>query len=340
MEIPQTPTPEVSLEQKEKEQLPILFIYRDNDLFEDHMPEIINNLQAWGRKVETQIFQQGTDTEEIEEWINSNQDSLVGKEIVSDGTVSMQISNDLKGDLKKKGAMFGEKLDSIFYSAAWRVISGNLREEVRNLDVDGLSEREQDQKRDSYRTEKGIERIFQNYFKRGGEIPKRFYILKKLLYDHEPFPFQEAYLEIQKAKKNYPEQADKIREKYQQDAAETVKKWLLNAGIPENIIHIVGNISKENENDLVQTETWFIRDRHNDDSDYDYKYKRVTLDGGSVPYNNEFCLSHNVKTFSLPFGNFEQTAGEQGLIDADPRELRQTLNDAFKKLFVEQAEEK
>jgi len=346
MEIPKTPTTESSLEQREKDQLPILFIYRDNDLFREYMPGIINNLQAWGRKVETQIFPQGTDEEKIDEWFDSKiletktkarrldrkyiytvHPDLMGKEIMTDWTASRSMSSrtkrrgfDIENKIEETGTKFmghREKIDKIFDDVVESVILGDMS-------IHGLSRRTE-------LGDKTLEEMMQRYGHVIAEIvklilekepaPNKVYILTDSLYDHVPF----GAIRAEKAKeKGIDEDEYKVGEEECRYAVELITEWLVKGGIQKDSIFSMNNIISSSipEKNEKGESTWFIFDRHN----FEPKW--------NLPKSKECRL------LSLPAGNFYSDARDQHLFNLDTPEFKKKLNEAFKKLFVDKAEEK
>ena len=332
MEIPQAPAPELSLEQKEKEQLPILFVYRDNDSFREEMPEIISNLQSWGRKVETQVFPQGTKEEEIKKWVESNSDNLSGKELATDYTVSGQMGYQLEKELREKGSKFADNLDSLFNEAARETVLGDdvINAQETLYKNRGKLSKDEEYEKEIYVAEKGIERIIKQYLEKGGSMPKKVYVFKKKICDHVPFQNMKR-AEAEKAGSD-----DKLAEAYYQQSAELVKSWLVKGGIPEDIIHVEESMTRE-INLEVGAGIWFVIDRHNikttfDDDDKSY----ITYEDESI----HTYKRHNSRAFLLPFSDFYRTAKEQGVVNADPQEFRKALSNTFKKIFIEQVKVK
>jgi len=319
-------------QEKKKEQLPIIFVYRDNDSFRKEMPEMISNLQSWGRKVENKVFSQGTKDEEIRKWIQANSDNLAGKELSTDYTVWGQMGYQLRKELGEKGSKFSDDLDSLFDEAAREAVLGNdviNAQEILYKNRGKLSDDEEYQK-EIFVAGKGIERIIKQYIKQGGSMPKKVYVFMKKICDHVPFQSLKG-AETEKAGSN-----DKLTEAYYKQVAELVKSWLVQGGIPEDIIHVEESVTEEIAMG-AGIGTWFILDRHNikttfDDDDKSY----MTYEGESI-----FTLKrHNTRAFLLPFSDFYRTAKEQGVANVDQQEFRKILSNTFKKTFVEQAGEK
>jgi len=332
-------------EQKEKEQLPILFIYRDNDLFREHMPEIVNNLQAWGRKAEAQVFPQGTKKEEIREWIEANQAELIKKELITDDTVGSQFRREmirdavtncyeyrLQKELREKGTKFVADLDQLFEDATRRAALGNeLNDTISDMEKynrERLSATEEYEKV-IFVAGKGVERIIKQYLKKGGDLPRQVYVFTNKIYDHEPFSYVRG-IEAKKAGIDYSDFS--LTEEHFEKAGELVKEWLVKAGIPKEIIRIEGNITREITR-MSGIGTWFIFDRHNikkrfDDDDKSYMtYEHQSIHTSKI---------HNLRAFVLPFSDFYRTAREQGVLNVDQQEFCDALNKTFEKVFIEQ----
>jgi hypothetical protein len=345
MEISKTPLSESSVEQKEKEQLPILFVYRDNDLFREYIPEIIKNLQTWGRKVEAQVFPQGMETEKIKEWLESNQDILEGKDLVSDWTVANNITYELKRRLAEKGTGFKRELDTTFDFATKATILGEDVSEIlsnfqRRKDELEMIRREQEsheqsgkekqgikilekelQKEELFLSAKFIEAITKIILEKDG-MPKNVYLLRGGILDHPPLEYVSE------------EYSDEEEEK----AAKLVREWLVNGGISGDVIQIKKDFDNYLKQDILGKEkTWLITDRHRIAEKY---HKDLFLFGEGkkdIHYLNEVQIPIDEKhrLFLLPFPSFFESARSQGLLkDTEQQIFRRVLNNEFKKIFI------
>ena len=127
---------------------PILFIYRDNDLYESSIPGIINSLQTTGRKVEAQVFPRGTSDEKISKWLKEHSVKFGNKEIVEDDTVEhvdheifLELFHDSKTpkkllDTYKERDQNVISLDSIFQNVA----DSYLTAKVLKFDVEKIKD--------------------------------------------------------------------------------------------------------------------------------------------------------------------------------------------------------
>lgn len=76
---------EMNMEQREKLQ-PMYIVYRDNELFQETIPQMVSMLQSMGREVDIKSFPEETEKREIKKWLDDNVAIFSGIEMVCDST--------------------------------------------------------------------------------------------------------------------------------------------------------------------------------------------------------------------------------------------------------------
>lgn len=256
------------------------------------------------------------------------------REVLTDGSEAR--GPEIKMALKKQGSKFGINLDELFNNTTEKVILGNKLEDAEKIiheNWKNLSESEKYEKQANF-AEQGVVRIIQRILEKGINRPETVSIIKDYSFEHEPFSYRKGVESAKSGAKAFGK--SQIAEDHYQHATDCIKKWLIKGGIPENIIQIVQNITYQNQSELVVPKSWFIVDRHGLENykGVDKKDMYKTTGGGKIP------LTEDIKVLVLPLSDFYRTARMQGLLDVDPQEFKQSLDEAFKKLFVEQEEEK
>ncbi len=295
-------------EHREAEKPPrVLVVYRDNSMFRELVPRMVDTLTNLGREVQCQVFPEGTSETEIKKWFEDNRQTREG-DLISDGTYERSTGYEERPLIN---------LDDIAETAAFASVCEESIQESRETDVKDFG--------------KGITRVVQNILANPQNAPKKVFILTDRIFDHYPL---EALLE------DVPEipvdQIDEIFDLYywheqqrkefntaagRKRAAATVKKWLIQGGVPEEIISIEEQVDETKGVEINQKGNWVVVDRHNSNiSDFVY-----AIDEGS----GEISKIHpsEVVELRLPLINFFSDAKEAGLIQADPSAI---LNEAEK----------
>jgi len=312
--MPKLPEGMPQPEHKEAEKLPqILIVYRDNSMFRELVPRMVDTLSGLGREVQCQIFPEGTPETEIKKWFEDNRQTQEG-DLISDGTYERSTG------YKERPLI---NLDDITETVTFASVCGEFAYE-REIDV---------------KNGQGITKVVQNILANPQNAPKKVFILTDNIFDHYPL---EALLE------DVPEiptdQIDEIFDLYywheqqrkefntaagRKKAAVTVKKWLIQGGVPEEIISIEDQVNETNGVEINKKGNWVVADRHNSNiSDFVY-----AIDEGSGEIS-EINPSEVVK-LRLPLINFFSDAKEAGLIQVDPsailNEAEKILRNKFKK---------
>jgi len=95
----------------------IIVVYRDNDLFQEMVPEIVSILRSSGREVEVKVFSLEMKQGSIVSWLNENTEVLAGKIFLSDKTSRLPM--DLVKNLSSSGlevSIFD--LDTLIYASS------------------------------------------------------------------------------------------------------------------------------------------------------------------------------------------------------------------------------
>lgn len=271
-------------EEKEAEKLPpIALIYRDNDLFKEWIPKIAEMLKFLDRQVEIQSFPQGTDEEEIKAWIESNMGELKSKELVTDYTCQRNIPERRKylgGGISTDEKLLEprENLDKLLDGVSQKIILGKTESKIKCWDASPFEKGGMESAKEVY------PEIVKQILKNKDNMPKKVFIVREKLRSHAPFG------EVGSG----------------QEAAETLKGWLTEGGIPEKII-------ETDEIDDIEG-GWIIVDRH----------YRFSVDRGI--------------RLELPLADFYKNAKEAGLITVKPEELEKGMKELLKEKFGKKEE--
>ena len=301
-------------EQKEEEKKsPIFIIYRDNDLFQKQIPEMVKILSAMGRQVEVQGFPKESTAEEIKKWYEENQSRLEGKEIVSDWTASIPYK--MREDLSSKGTKQSKSsLDGLFNEATEKAVLGEKYDELSYEKA--YKEWSEDRSREFYSIV--VKRILEN----PENIPEKVFVFLDSILDHT---YVENVKEAAKAaregklEKNEKKEAEKI-------VAEKLREWLIEGGIDSNKIILeydnsFKNLSHSSDGKKIIEEidklnNWVIVDRHC---------------GGGPEVKS-------AKGLKLPENTFYQTANNGELIKVKDEEFAEALSNVLEKKFSDKKE--
>ena len=282
---------------KEVEKLPpVFFIYRDNDLFQEQIPQMVEVLKSLGREVEIQTFPKGTKEEEITKWTQENIKQLKGKEILSDYTFQYHgayegLSEKARSELNFKNK--GEYLDKTLNKAV---------EDILKIDYESVRKEENIDKVGEY-----FSIIVKKVLEDKENIPEKIFIVSSNLLDHYPFSADADY----KLKVEEFRNTEVIRQK-QLKAAEKIKEWFTKAGMPEKSLEI-----KESLKNLLKDfdqKTWIIVDRH------------ATAISKEIAEKFKKDYTNNIK-LGLPLEEFYSDVTKYGLIKA------QKIEEAVKKIL-------
>ena len=292
-------------EQKEEEKKsPIFIIYRDNDLFQKQIPEMVKILSAMGRQVEVQSFPKETGEEEIEEWYKENKGLLAGKEIISDRTAC--IPWEMKEEIFSTGAKIVDNIDNLLSDAMGRAIFSNEYKKVAT-GIEFAREAYEEEFSECYSAM--INKILAN----PENIPSKVFIFPDHIIDHSNLDdTRKAYEELRSSshdkQKEIIDEATKV-------VMEKFKEWLTIGGInPEKIE--IGN--EKNIKEIDNSNGWVIIDRH----------------AGNMV--REIKSIKSIKCLELPEGDFYRTAREGGLLDYTDEEFVE----AFSKVLEEKLSDK
>ena len=92
---------------------PMAVIYRDNDLFQEYVPEIESYIKSLNGEIQLAPFSKGTDKYTIQKWYEENRDALAGKVLLTDNTCYPEYGYKIEGS---KASQEG-KLDMILNTA-------------------------------------------------------------------------------------------------------------------------------------------------------------------------------------------------------------------------------
>lgn len=280
----------------EKEKMPTIFmIYRDNDLFKEWVPKIAETLKGLGRRVEIQSFPAGTSEAEIDKWIEENKDEIYNSDIVTDGTVESEFYSTMRGEkieenLKqlKQPEHLGS-LDKLLDRATQRIVLGKEESEIKFWS--GLRDYRDREVVDLESFKEAYSRIVKQILKNKENMPIKVYILQEKIKDHVPFREDEIV-------------GDK------RATAEILQKWLVEGGIPEEIIECTEHKAEDKKGN------WIIKDRH----------------------NREWSTYYGIE-LRLPLESFYYDTTTKGLIKIEAEELENELREMLEEDFGKKPEE-
>lgn len=300
-----TPGERMASEKRERElryeKLPVLLLYRDNDLFEQKTPELLETLKSFGRTVEVQRFPRETDPKIIGEWSAQHAKEMQDKIVVSDNTCGQarssinkqilkevenqtgkepgaEISNKI-GDLLKEQHKFGY-LDQL-YNQPLEIILRNKSGEKLEFSQFGMRQREWQIDLTMEETGQIFSEIIKQILKNPENKPEKVGIFITHLYDHSPFNtlfWERRDKEPGNAgKKEYEKTLSLDSEKaLLNEITEIIKNWLIDAGISQDIIETAGvpgpffSQASSEQKEKMREEFikfdkkgyWLFRDRH------------------------------------------------------------------------------
>lgn len=302
---------QASLESKEVEKFPpLLLFYRENDLFRDYLPDIVNELRSLGRKVEIQSFPAGTKPIDMGRWTFQNKEKFRGKEVVTDGTLALEVEKfrNIAAIRKNWKRNIRGELDRLFNETAAKIVSKEMfgKEEpptrIEDIEkVDAL-----------------FAALVKNILANESHRPDKIFIILQEIAAHEPF------WELLKNERERLGLDWKDPGVYQEGSPELkknifsrIKKWFIDAGIKDEDIISMPDKSKYYEADHAKN--WLIADRH------------ARIDPRSL---------EKAILLMLPFQNFFADAEKYGLITVtNPQGFKKELIEVFKKEFIPKPDE-
>lgn len=331
-----------NIEQKSKEgeqMLPILIIYRDNDLFEKWMPEVVQNLRSFGRKVEIQSFTSTTDKEQIKQWIIDNKENLQGKELLSDGTCKSatwdkRVKQELKEELtfSNLDSLMSEATESALLGVSQKDLSKSLpSDEIRmgveeGKDITGLE--------NQYLSveSKAIKCLIGNM----SEKPKEIVILKHIIAEHTPFKFK---FQIEKGGRwlEEEEQDPEKREKIESSYAEFLASTFREGGVPKvSVADLPKDLSAKMIEKIINRESFVIYDRHllmpHNSSDYTIKGQTEAMAIWG-PHKTKSSEIEEIGALRWPLETFYEDVKEKGLIETRSEDFRKAIQGILKTKF-------
>lgn len=299
-----------------KRNAPLFLIYRDNDLFRKHLPIIQKGLIGMGRQLEAQVFPQGTNETDIQNWYEENIDALSHKAVISDQTASIPYETSGVAEFGKKAKYeFGVRtvgsLDKMVMRSLYRVIH-----EGSEIGLDS-NNRGEGLGREASR--ELLVCSIKNILKNPENSPEKVLIFSSNMGDHlDDFDFEtgeipgekEGYrtLAEKEALEKYPATGEMTETQRKQRlasvltekcdiATKLVESWLVEAGIDQSKIEIIneeirgelnripGTYFDDPQREMLATynrpNTWVITDRHtgitNDESETNAPLRLTTV---------------------------------------------------------------
>lgn len=227
---------------------PVFLVYRDNASFQRGVPIVREVLEGLGRHVETQVFPVGETEESMQEWMRQNKSLFEGKDmqILRDETVFWAYRESKDGKLNPEDrAQWSDPLrenrtlDKLFFRATASVLTEKGRYGYFGFEekFDETGERS---------AGKFMARLVERILLDPKNVPELVWVRHDHMNDHEPFSREQFT----------PEQA-----------AEIVKQWLIDGGIPKDIIKDITLDENDNKiKDLIKDtkikRSWSFSDRH------------------------------------------------------------------------------
>lgn len=301
-------------EKREQEAIstaPILLMYRDNDLFSQHIPGVVAELQSLGRFVEVQSLPAGTPSSKVREWSEQNAAIFRGKLVLTDGTCGY--SSDPYGQAVKKDMAY---LDRLFSLRTQRVLLGEHFREVGDYEAYGENIKH---------VKSGYLNLLRRILEGPEHMPEKVIIVRDMMLDHEFRSFRDSLSDedrkLYRGGKTSLMMEDNVR-RYREicdPAVSLFRQWLIEAGVPEETIEVTDNrtiretafINSKLKQGPNLNRFWIFRDRHN-------------LEKEGLIYGYQF---------QLPLSNFLEQAREYGLVDVKPDELEGAMNQILREDF-------
>lgn len=272
----------------------IFLTYRENELYKEYGPKIAEMYRALGYVVETHVFPQGTEPEEIANWYKDNKEALSHKKLIADKTVLSQAQKE--GREIHFGKTSG-KLDGMFIDTALKSVAQEF-----------LGTTSFEDSVESVKLENAFKFLFKAAYEKGK--PKKIFILEAKIDDHDLFHGMGGYKEGQ--------DHGPVSQKF--------KEVLESAGIPSESIEIITDSNSESERgtykkkerygatetqrlEMKDSNVWVVADRH---ASIEAFWPEATL-------------------ITLPLSNLVHSLVEKNLIDIPKQEFDKQLELAVKK---------
>lgn len=233
----------------------VSLIYRANALFTQSMPTVLASLHARGFHVEAQVFPFGTTEQDIGIWMSGR--SFPHHALLIDDTCRRFLPNTVADQAMS--------LDRLFHRATMEIMeSGPLVDELKRSDT-------LEDEKDLAVFERHFHAILHKMLSGGVAMPQSVAVVAKRLWDHEPFHAwhaeqKRAYCDsgADPQLQNDPDYRNHFMmfgtvpgQRHDLAVAEIVKRMLIGAGLPEDIITIA--------EDLQFVADWIVIDRHRQD---------------------------------------------------------------------------
>jgi hypothetical protein len=292
----------ISIAEKEPKP-PLLVIYRDNNLFKEWIPILIESLKSREHKIEIQNFPAGTSGEEIRKWWRENKDDLKGKKIIADRTtqgafspplgVEEEFGSEYREKLLKEEKEVMENLDFVGSRALdkWSHAAEKsiLKEILGNKELNEIEKRGLDYD-DMEVVDKAFPALIKSILESKENIPEEIYVLKSQLSVHEPL---RTFSERPKGVSEDEEYHDGI-------ALEKVTGWLTKGGVPlKKLVAIESKMDVENCKKIDRKNNWLIGDRH-------AVAEASSFEKGTIPAKDRFggYSIRSATVLRLPFSSF------------------------------------
>lgn len=325
---------------------PLFFAYRDNDLYKEMVPALIDKLRGLGYIVEAKMFPPTTDAEEIKQWAADHQIELADKQIISDDTFKNSIGYKLTGSFS---------LDGFAGAAPFKLLLGyNEGQPKPTSEKKTLEEKLED-------AGKIMVRLVKNILNDPAHLPEHVYVDLNKIFDHLPTEFlppgvdsdatvaQRDFMkkEYAKAVELYPDEAEfkehvgELLAKlnayvppFENERAEGKKRaealitdWLTTAGIPHDKISFIDLTKDDSPKEFGNNQSWLIADRHHLQTPNTGNKFLVRHHNRPWEPKKETGAVFKGKFFQLPPESFFKSAYHQGLITANPEDLVQVMAD-------------
>lgn len=266
------------------------------------MPKIVAELGRMGRRVEVHAFSREESEEGIRTWLEDNRPSLVGKELIVDGTISRanrehsastsSSGTDIVGGSWEYVSGEGQYLDSLMEDATMRAVLGIDAGSLRNRDMalEASSEEGVRQLKES------ISCLMRAVLEKDkSRFPTEMYIVSRDIGQHAPL--SSLLFEMEKSGVADPEGS----------IAQNLKQWFVEAGIPEDRIIVIQDFEGSSLADMDVSGAWVVVDRHNQAESKGLSFR------------------HAIE-LNMPFGNLFHGLYDRGLIDVDPGKVQDQLD--------------
>src|SRR3989344_4647820 len=216
----------------EKPRRKIHLIYRDNSLFKYTIPALVNGLSD-DVDFEAHTFTAEQTEADISAWLREHASELEGQEILADDTTLYPLRNVVQTPLKVTN------LDKIADKASIQALLGN---DWSIKGIEGLPTHTEGKDNDIETTKTAFVKIIKKVLEGSESLPETVLVVKKNLSDHIPF-----------------------KEMREEEIADTLKAWLVEAGLSADIIKFkdeLPNRGAELDKLTDNKNLWILGDRH------------------------------------------------------------------------------